>query len=56
MDGVKSLDGRLERTDLNNDDQIEEVMKKSDKKREYLKKRPSSNKIDTQSNSEQVQN
>lgn len=41
MDGVKSLDGKLERTDLGNNDDTEEVMKKSDKKREYLKKRPS---------------
>jgi hypothetical protein len=41
MDGVKSLDGKLERTDLSNNDDTIEVMKKSDKKREYLKKRPS---------------
>jgi len=40
--GIKSLDGKLDRTvlDNNSDDIIEEVMKKSDKKREVLKKKP----------------
>lgn len=54
MEGVKSFDGKLERNDLASDDQVEEVMKKSSSKREYLKKRPSqSTKINnTQSNVE----
>lgn len=45
MEGVKSFDGKLERNDLPSDDSVEEVMKKSDKKREYLKKRPSMSKV-----------
>jgi hypothetical protein len=43
--GVQSLDGKRQRTDMassSSDDQFEEVMKKSDKKREVLKKRPGS--------------
>jgi len=54
MDGVKSLDGKLERNDLNNEDQFEVVMQKSDKKREYLKKRPSNTKNDTLSETQTV--
>lgn len=45
MEGVKSFDGKLERNDLPSDDSVEEVMKKSDKKREILKKRPSQSKV-----------
>ena len=56
MEGIKSLDGKLDRTDLNNDDQIEEVMKKSDEKRQYLKKRPSESKNNTESNSDTEKN
>ena len=43
LQGVQSLDGKLERTDLSpsSGDQVEEVMKKSEQKREILKKRPS---------------
>jgi hypothetical protein len=46
--GVNSLDGKLERTDMPESQEIEEVMKKSDKKREVLKKRPSENQNELQ--------